>query len=92
MSDDSDGLGARPEECLSPAGVEVGVQMSVDDPLVADHIVVAATEGRYDTDSGKALGQIGQDIGDAVPYSEVSNMGDPPEPQGQHHVDGDNGQ
>ena len=86
LRDDAERLGARPVQGLCPAGGEVGVEVGADDVVVSDRVVAAPVEGGDEPDPVEALGEVGEHVGDPVPYPQVADRRHLPEPQGQQHV------
>ena len=98
LADDPEQLRSRPVDPVDPPGVVVGVAVVPDHVAVVHHVVPLAVVGRDDAHALQALGEIGQDQGDAVADLVVAALGGPLEPdrhddQRRHdHDDGDEGQ
>ena len=82
-------LGPRAVYRVDVGGVVVGVPVVADHVAVVDHVLALAVVGGDDAYTVQALRQVGQNVGDAVPYPVITPLGRPFEPDGRHHQDGD---
>jgi hypothetical protein len=58
---------------LGPSRIQVGFQVIVDDPLVADHVVVSSVEGGDHPYPCQAFGKVGQHVGDPITHPQVAD-------------------
>ena len=70
---DPDRLSPRPEQGLGPSRIQVGLQVVVDNPLVASHVVVSSVEGGDHPYPRQAFRQVGQHVGDPITHPQVAD-------------------